>query len=313
MKNIASSKVNELDKLYIKAGTNMPARFINQKKRNEPRHFSVFYRNEQACNENIHANRSDFFKILLMTKGDGEFDYGSECYLVKAPCLIFVRPQEVKACRETTTGQDGYYCVFTQDFYATGSALLKEIKQFPFFAPGAHPVVPLNEVQKTTMLEIFKKLHTEFNAEEDYNEAIIHSYLRILFMESLRIRGWQSPADPLSARFILTQKFSNLLEEQFSTAGADERRLTRTPAQFAEILHVHPNHLNAVVKQTTGKTIRELINERTLSEAKILLKHTDKQASEIAYELGFLEAASFNRFFKKLTGITPLLFRNQTL
>jgi AraC-like DNA-binding protein len=67
------------------------------------------------------------------------------------------------------------------------------------------------------------------------------------------------------------------------------------------------------VKQTTGKTIRELINERTLSEAKILLKHTNKQASEIAYELGFLEAASFNRFFKKLTGITPLIFRNQTL
>jgi AraC-like DNA-binding protein len=312
MKNIASSKVNELDKLYIKAGTKMPARFINQKKRNEPRHFSVFNRNEQVCNENIHANRSDFFKILLMTKGDGEFDYGAECYPVKAPCLIFVRPQEVKACRETTVEQEGYYCVFTQDFYATSSALLKEIEQFPFFVPGAHPVIPLNEAQKTTMLEIFEKLHTEFNTE-NYNEAIVHSYLRILFMESLRARGAEAPADPSSARFILTQKFRNLLDAEFSTAGTHERKPARTPAQFAEILRVHPNHLNAVVKQTTGKTIRELINERTLSEAKILLKHTNKQASEIAYELGFLEAASFNRFFKKLTGITPLIFRNQTL
>lgn len=313
MKNIASSKVNELDKLYIKAGTKMPARFIDQKKRNEPRHFSVFHRDEQACNENIHANRSDFFKILLMTKGDGEFDYGPECYPVKAPCLIFVKPHEVKACREITVEQDGYYCVFTQDFYATNSELLKEIKRFPFFASGAHPVVPLSETQKTIMMEIFKKLHTEFNAGDNYNEAIVHSYLRILFMESLRIRGLQAPADPLSARFMLTQKFKNLLEEEFITAGTHKRKHARTPAQFAAILRVHPNHLNAVVKQTTGKTIRELINERTLSEAKILLKHTDKQASEIAYELGFLEAASFNRFFKKLTGITPLLFRNQTL
>lgn len=213
MKKIVSSKVTELDMLYIKREATMPARFIDQKKRKDVRHFSVFQRDEHPCNEEIHANRSDFYKILLMTKGEGSFDYGAKTYPVKAGCLIFVKPQEVKACRETTQEQDGYYCVFTQDFYATSTALLKELKQLPHFAPDMHPVVSLNDEQEKLVRSIFKKLHQEFNNTENYNEAIIHSYLRILLMESLRIRGLENMTDPTCARFQLTQKFNNLLEE----------------------------------------------------------------------------------------------------
>jgi AraC-like DNA-binding protein len=126
------------------------------------------------------------------------------------------------------------------------------------------------------------------------------------------MRGLENVTDPACARFQLTQKFKDLLEEQFSATEELDPQI-RTPAQFATQLRVHPNHLNATVKYTTGKTIRELIKDRTITEARILLKHTDKQITEISYQLGFKEPASFIHFFKKSTGITPLNFRKQVL
>lgn len=70
------------------------------------------------------------------------------------------------------------------------------------------------------------------------------------------------------------------------------------------------NHLNKVLKENTGKTTTELITSRLTSEAKILLKQTDWNISEIAFSLGFEELAHFSNFFKKQTSFTPLAFRN---
>jgi AraC-like DNA-binding protein len=52
-----------------------------------------------------------------------------------------------------------------------------------------------------------------------------------------------------------------------------------------------------------------VISERLLQEAKILLKHTDWNISEIAYSLGFEEPTHFNNFFKKNIQLTPRQFR----
>lgn len=52
-----------------------------------------------------------------------------------------------------------------------------------------------------------------------------------------------------------------------------------------------------------------IIAERLLQEAKILLRHTEWNISEIAYSLGFKEATHFNNFFKKMMQLTPVRFR----
>jgi AraC family transcriptional activator of pobA len=74
-------------------------------------------------------------------------------------------------------------------------------------------------------------------------------------------------------------------------------------------LTIHVNHLNRALKETTQKTTSEIIAERILQEAKILLKHTDWNISEIAYSLGFEEPTHFNNFFKKNIQLTPRQFR----
>lgn len=68
------------------------------------------------------------------------------------------------------------------------------------------------------------------------------------------------------------------------------------------------NHFNRAVKETTDKATSQIIGERILQEANILLKHSPWNVSEIAYSLGFTEVTHFNNFFKKHVQLGPLKF-----
>ncbi|MET0394238.1 MAG: helix-turn-helix transcriptional regulator [Chitinophagaceae bacterium] len=64
-----------------------------------------------------------------------------------------------------------------------------------------------------------------------------------------------------------------------------------------------------MLKDNTGKTTTDVIGSRIAQEARVLLKQTDWNISEIAYALGFGEVAHFSNFFKKQAGLSPLAFR----
>ncbi len=63
----------------------------------------------------------------------------------------------------------------------------------------------------------------------------------------------------------------------------------------------------------SGLSAKAVITDRLLLEAKRLLIHTPQSVKQIALQLGFEEAAHFNKFFKKQQHITPKLFRKNYL
>jgi AraC family transcriptional regulator, transcriptional activator of pobA len=311
MKNISFVGAADFDKTYIKSFVDLPPRYVEQIEGKAEKNFSVFRRNEQPCNIEITANRSEFYKILLMTKGSGEFDYGLQTYQVEPGSLIFVRPSEVKACGETTEEQDGYYCTFTEQFYSSNMAFVREMKLAAMFAPDAYPIVQLTDLQLETITKVFERLHFEFNHYDAiYSDEILRLYLRILLVESTRIYAEQFIDSPKrSASFEIAQRFNDLLDQQFKIVTNGKIPKLTSPSQFADKLSVHPNHLNASLKQALGKSTRKLINDRILMESQILLKYTDKQVSEISHLLGFKESSSFIHFFRRNTGLTPNNYR----
>lgn len=77
---------------------------------------------------------------------------------------------------------------------------------------------------------------------------------------------------------------------------------------LAKDLKVHPNHLSQVINSKEHKNFYDLINERRVQEFKKLVSLSSNQKytlMAIAYDCGFNSKASFNRNFKKYTGLTP--------
>lgn len=101
----------------------------------------------------------------------------------------------------------------------------------------------------------------------------------------------------------IMQRFLDLVAE----FGATQRNVKF----YAEQLLLTPNHLSAVVRQQSGQTVMQWLNERTILQAKVLLKHSDLSNSEIAFQLGFKEATLFSRFFRRETGMTPKEYRKR--
>ena len=112
-----------------------------------------------------------------------------------------------------------------------------------------------------------------------------------------------------SAAQRLTIQFLELLERQFPIDDSQQTVKLRSASEFAKKLNVHVNHLNRAVKETAEKTTSEIIAERLLQEAKILLRLSSWNLSEISYALGFTEPTHFNSFFKKHTKTSPMKFR----
>ena len=80
---------------------------------------------------------------------------------------------------------------------------------------------------------------------------------------------------------------------------------------YADKLCLTPNYLSGVVKDYTGKTATEWVNEFVILEAKILLTDSELSIQEIAYQLHFTDQSAFGKYFKQLVGISPKLYRSK--
>ena len=106
----------------------------------------------------------------------------------------------------------------------------------------------------------------------------------------------------------LLSRFQTLIETSFYDQSSSDKR-THSPSFYANELAIHPNYLNAIVKQITGHTAKSHIHNHLLSLAKSRLMQTDMSIKELAYSLHFDSPNNFSSFFKKQTGETPNMFR----
>lgn len=83
----------------------------------------------------------------------------------------------------------------------------------------------------------------------------------------------------------------------------------RPVSHYARMLGASSRKLHAATTTSLGSSPSRLLQERRLLEAKRLLAHTELGVAEIAEAIGFVDAGYFSRFFRKLTGTSPLRFR----
>ena len=96
-------------------------------------------------------------------------------------------------------------------------------------------------------------------------------------------------------------RFTNLLEEQFK----NQHGLT----YYAQQIGVTKRQLSIICQEKSGKTAKQLLSERIITEAKRILTYTTLSLKEISDQLGYKNVAYFCRRFKKGTGKTPSEYR----
>jgi AraC family transcriptional activator of pobA len=271
-------------------------------------HFNVFELDDfVGCHAKpVPYSRKDFYKISLI-EGRNNIYYADKTVVIDEFALLFANPQVPYNWESLDDEQSGFFCIFTDEFFQHYG----NFKAYPVFKPGADAVYTLNAEQRQEIRRIFSRMFEEISSDYAYKYDVLRSLVFELVHSALKFKP--APVNPVGsqkAAVRVASLFIELLERQFPIESPMQQMKLRTPADFANHLCIHVNHLNRSLKEVTEKTTSQLIAERVLQEARALLKHTNWNISEIAWCLGFEELPHFIHFFKKNLQLTPGSFRN---
>lgn len=238
----------------------------------------------------------DFYLLLYVTQGHGTHTIDLVPYVLQPGSLFFMVPGQVHHWQLSDDAQ-GYVVFFEADFYLfryPGPRLY----EYPFFTSTYSPVLELG-ANDDAIRPLIERMWAEDTTPAPQQDEVFRSYLHICL--ELAARHYTAPAipapdEPRHAQQLL-REFGLLLNQHFRTQRAVQH--------YADLLHVSPNHLNALCRRQLGKTASALVQERVLVEARRLLRHTDATIGQVADALGFEDASYFGRYFRKHTGQTP--------
>lgn len=153
---------------------------------------------------------------------------------------------------------------------------------------------------------LFSTLNREYGDKQPGREALIEASvnaLMILLSRQAIARAENSSLSP-DRGSLHYAAFNRMVEEQYKEHISIE--------DYASELGITSAHLNTLCRRFTDRTAQQLIHERLVLEAKRNLLYTAMTISQISDSLGFSEPAYFTRFFKRLTGLSPKQFRQQS-
>ena len=256
--------------------------------------------------------RRDFYKVKLLCNAQGILAYANQRVAVQACALVFVNPLIPYSWERTAGRETGFACLFTEEF-STPQLRTGSLADSPLFRVGGTPVVfPPPEVVHR-LQGIFEQMLLELQSPYAHKYDLLRTYLQLLLHESQKLAPAAAARPLATAATRLSALFSDLLDRQFPLASPHHSLPLKNASEFARQLSVHPNHLNKVLKETTGKTTTEHIAARLVAEAQALLQHSNWSVAQIGYCLGFEHAPNFQLFFKKHTGQSPAHYRRQPL
>lgn len=212
--------------------------------------------------------------------------------------LFFLPAHQINTLDYISEDATGYYCHFHPDIFLQPHLRIDIENTFPFFQKSSDAVVEVTKTEKIE--EICLKLEEEYFESNPQRFDIIPTYLFALFLE-IKYSAINTTKKTKKAAELLTQRYQNALTELLYEKKA--------VSEYANYLSVTANHLNKCVKDTTGKSAHDLLQEMRILEAKVLLKQSNLNIGEIAFKVGQFETSDFSRLFKKYTKITPRQYR----
>ena len=242
--------------------------------------------------------RQSFYGVMLTTGGSGEVEVDGVAGSARKGLVAFARPGDVCTVREDN-GLTALELIFERDFllsFFNDPHFLDSLPYYSHLRPS--PYLVLDESLYNKIVGLFVEIQIEIA-----NEREVH-LLRALLYEVLVLLQKAFPIEtkkPVNAESRVV-RFQELVNEHFATeTGVDF---------YADKLCVTPNYLNRIVQRTLGQTTKAYIQSRRIDEAKHLLRYTAMPIGLISDRLHFDTPSYFVRAFTKVTGQTPLQFRN---
>lgn len=256
---------------------------------------------EKACVFN-EPEQVDAYTIYWIKKGKGIYNIDFESYDFQDNVLFFLSPgqvftitsEEIKEAYKISFIRD-FYCIQTHDKeVACNGVLFNNVYETPFVKPCE------NDTKKLQF--ILEGLIEEFKTDEAAQYDMLQTYLKQFIIHAVRVQKEHLTIKE-DTETKLFKEFSVLVEQNFKKMHA--------VTDYANRLAISPKSLTKHFNKIGSQTPSDFIKNRIILEAKRQLIYSNDSVKQIAYNLGFNDAAYFTRFFKKAALKSPLQFKKE--
>lgn len=241
--------------------------------------------------------------ILLNLRGTIELEVNLSSFTLTSNTLMVLGPERLLQIKSVDPNLlDAYVLIISPEFVKDINLDMNVIN-LERFTPNPQPPLTLSEEESSLMRRYFDLIH--FNTKDNPDDIYVRSISRCLIASAVyqliqftvKNKKEQIADKAHSRRSNYVKDFMRLLQ-------ANHRR-ERSVAFYASKLYISPKYLSLIIKEATGKSAAEWIDEFVILEAKNLLRFSSKNVQQIAYELNFSNQSSFGKYFKHITGMSP--------
>ena len=160
----------------------------------------------------------------------------------------------------------------------------------------------LNTDEQEYLDQLHLMLYNHLRQQEGSSQVTLHLVSAYLwYVDHLWSRHEQSYREHQSREQRLFTDFVQLVSE-----FASEHH---TIDYYASRLCITPRYMSTIIKQVSGRSAKQWIDDALVIRIKIDLKHTDKTIARISDDMNFPNPSFLSKFFKRMTGMTPREFR----
>lgn len=241
-------------------------------------------------------HRHDYFEIFFFEKGSGRHFIDFVEYPIQDCSVHIVFPQQVHLVKRSEDAMARIVLCSPNLI----QLLHKQFMPLLLYFYGK-PCIPADRHLFFELYELVRKME-ELQADSGFwSKQIGNHYFSIILSHFVRLLPGQSVHATHKSELEIFTAFTRLVDEYFPDKSS--------VSFYAEKLSVSTKVLNAAVQKISNTSSIQMIQDRTMIEAKRLLLYTHDSIKEIAYRLNFKDSSYFTRFFLRNEKMTPKDFR----
>lgn len=253
--------------------------------------------------------RSPGMAWILCLSGELSVEINLKRSTMRRNTLIVFGPDSIIDIKSGTTGDLDIYALFVAPGYMRNINIDPNVLgSIPVgYSRTFDPVISLSSAEVDLLRSYFNLLHrnTTENNSELYVRSIASNLIAAMLYQVIQFAARRFEFDesprPLSRRSTYVQDFMALVHRHHT--------VERSVSFYAGKLFISAKYLSMLVKEQTGRSAAEWIDEFVILEAKNLLRFSGKNVQQVAYELNFPNQSSFGKYFKHLTGMSPTTYQ----
>ncbi|WP_175629601.1 helix-turn-helix domain-containing protein [Bacteroides acidifaciens] len=250
-------------------------------------------------------SKMEVLTIGLCLEGEGAFNISLREFHLSPGVMVVALPNQIIEHRYFSPDYKGIFFAVSKNVFETlpkmGNmlSLFFYLKDYPCFNLAPHE----QEVVKEYHVFVRKRLRDK---EGTYRREVVLGLMQGFFFELCNIFNNHAPAAAASPKAKSRKEY---IFERFYESLVESYQSERSVQFYADQLCLTPKHLSGVVKEVSGKTVGEWIDEFVILEAKALLNSSSMNIQEIADRLNFANQSFFGKYFKHYTGMSPKEYR----